>query len=585
MPDTAVPLQIDPIRLEVLKNGFDMIADEMALILMRTAHSPIVRDSMDFSTAICDAEGRTLAQGVTTPMHLGSFYDAMRFLLDRYGNDTRPGDVFIGNDPYAAAGQHLPDIYIVKPLFHDGALIGWATSLAHHADVGGIVPGSNALGATEIYQEGLRLPFLKLRDAGRTNQAIWDIVALNVRVPDQVLGDLKAQEAACIAGEREFLELFKRHGAVTMHRYIEALHDYAERLTRVEITEIPDGTYRFTDHIDGLGENPEPIVFQLALTVTGDTVIADWTGSSLQVPGGVNTPLPFTKACVYAALRSVMGADIPNCHGFTRPITVSAPLGTVVNSVHPAPTGARGITGYRMIDCMFGALAQAVPERVAADGAGGSTLPSFGGYIDGRAFVFSETFMGTWGATALHDGQEGVPHIGANQANVPIEMIEQSYPLRIQRYGIVPGTGGPGRHRGGHAMMRDYEFLAESGTFSVRSDKRAFPPHGLFGGKPGQPSRNTLETATGSRTLPALLTLPIRLCRGDVFRHVMAGGGGYGDPMERDPQSVLDDVIEETLTAAEADRDYGVVIGAGPSVDRAATAARRAPFTRAAPTS
>lgn len=575
MPDTAVALQIDPIRLEVLKNGFDMIADEMALILMRTAHSPIVRDSMDFSTAICDAEGRTLAQGVTTPMHLGSFYDAMLFLLDRYGGETKPGDVFIGNDPYAAAGQHLPDIYIVKPLFHGGALVGWATSLAHHADVGGIVPGSNALGATEIYQEGLRLPFLKLREAGRTNQAILEIVALNVRVPDQVLGDLKAQEAACIAGEREYLELFQRHGADMMHRYIEALHDYAERLTRIEITDIPDGTYRFTDHIDGLGEDPEPIVFQLALTVTGDTVSADWTGTSAQVPGGVNTPLPFTKACVYAALRSVMGADIPNCHGFTRPITVAAPLGTVVNSVHPAPTGARGITGYRMIDCMFGALALAVPERVAADGAGGSTLPSFGGYIDGKAFVFSETFMGTWGATAEHDGQEGVPHIGANQANVPIEMIEQSYPLRIQRYGIVPGTGGPGRRRGGHAMTRDYEFLAESGTFSVRSDKRAFPPHGLFGGLPGRPSCNTLETASGSRTLPALLTQPIRLFRGDVFRHVMAGGGGYGDPVERDPQSVLDDVLEGTLTQAEAARDYGVVIDAASTVDVAETAALR----------
>ncbi len=576
-----MPAPIDPIRLEVLKNGFDTIADEMALILMRTAHSPIVRDSMDFSTAICDAAGQTLAQGVTTPMHLGSFYDAMRFLLQRYAGDTRPGDVFIGNDPYAAAGQHLPDIYIVRPLFFEGALVGWATTLAHHADVGGIVPGSNALGATEIYQEGLRLPFLKLMDQGRPNPAIWEIVALNVRVPDMVLGDLKAQEAACLAGEREYLDLFRRHGAPTMHRYIEALHDYAERLARAEITEIPDGTYRFTDHIDGLGEDPAPIVFQLALTVQGDTVLADWAGSSLQVPGGVNTPLPFTKAAVYTALRSVMGADVPNCHGFTRPITVTAPLGTVVNSVHPAPTGARGITGYRMIDCLFGALAQAVPDRVAADGTGGSTLPSFGGYVDGRAFVFSETFMGTWGATALHDGQEGVPHMGANQANVPIEMIEQAYPLRILRYGLVPGTGGPGRHRGGHALRRDYEFLAETGVFSVRSDKRSFPPHGLDGGLAGRPSMNLLETAAGTRVLPALLTVPVALRRGDVFRHVMASGGGYGDPLTRDPAAVLHDVAEETLTLEEAARDYGVAIGPA-GVDTAATAALRAGRTRQA---
>ena len=455
-----------------------------------------------------------------------------------------------------------------------GRLCGWATTLAHHADVGGIVPGSNALGATEIYQEGLRLPFLKLSEGGRANQAIWDIIALNVRVPDMVLGDLKAQIAACTAGEREYVDLFRRHGAAEMGRYTEALHDYAERLARAEFSDIPDGVYRFTDHIDGLGEDPAPVVFQLALTVDGDRVTADWAGTSLQVPGGINTPLPFTKAAVYTALRSVMTTDVPNCHGFTRAITVTAPLGTVVNSVHPAPTGARGISGYRMIDCMFGALAQAVPDRVAADGTGGSTLPSFGGYVDGRAFVFSETFMGTWGATAAHDGQEGVPHMGANQANVPIEMIEQSYPLRILRYGLVPGTGGPGRHRGGHALMRDYAFLAETGTFSVRSDKRAFPPHGLQGGMPGQGSMNVLETAAGTRVLPALLTVPVTLARGDVFRHVMASGGGYGDPMERDPALVLHDVREETLSVEAAARDYGVVISGG-VVDAGGTAGLR----------
>ena len=583
MPDTVLVPVIDPIRLEVLKNGFDTIADEMALILMRTAHSPIVRDSMDFSTAICDAEGRTLAQGVTTPMHLGSFYDAMRFLIARFGDGTRPNDLFIANDPYAAAGQHLPDIYIIKPLFFDGALAGWATTLAHHADVGGIVPGSNALGATEIYQEGLRLPFLKLSEAGRPNQAIWDIIALNVRIPDQVLGDLRAQIAACVAGEREYLDLFRRYGAAEMARYIEALHDYAERLARAEFLDIPDGTYRFTDHLDGLGEDPAPIVFELALTIAGDSVTADWAGSSLQVAGGVNTPLPFTKAAVYTALRSVMTADVPNCHGFTRAITVTAPLGTVVNSVHPAPTGARGITGYRMIDCMFGALAQALPERVAADGPGGSTLPSFGGYIDGRAFVFSETFMGTWGATATHDGQEGVPHMGANQANVPVEMIEQSYPLRIQRYGLAPGTGGAGRHRGGHALVRDYEFLAETGVFSVRSDKRAFPPHGLFGGKPGRPSSNVLQTAEGTRVLPAMLTQPVTIRRGDVFRHVQASGGGYGDPLLRDAQAVRHDVEEELLSIEAARAEYGVVIvrgAGGPMVDGAATERLRAALSK-----
>jgi N-methylhydantoinase B len=576
---------IDPIRLEVLKNAFDTIADEMALILMRTAHSPIVRDSMDFSTALCDASGETLAQGVTTPMHLGSFYDAMRFLIRRFEGQVRDGDVYIANDPYAAAGQHLPDIYIITPIFFESALAGWATTVAHHADVGGIVPGSNALGAIEIYQEGLRLPFLKLHDAGVPNQAIYDIIALNVRVPDQVIGDLKAQMASCLTGVRGMVELFKRYGRATLELYIAELHDYAERLTRAEISDIPDGVYRFTDHIDGLGANPETVVFQVTVTVAGDEITADWTGSSPQVPGGINTPLPFTKAAVYTALRSVMNADIPNCHGFTRAVHVTAPLGTVVNSVHPAPTGARGITGYRAIDCMFGALAQALPGRVTADGMGGSTLPGFGGYDRGTPFVFAETFMGTWGAAATHDGQEGVPHMGANQSNVPVEMIEANLPLRIRRYGMAADTGGAGRFRGGNSLIREYELLAESAVFSLRSDKRAHPPHALAGGEPGQGPVNLLRTASGEVTLPVLVTDGIPLKRGDVFFHMTPSGGGYGDPFTRDPAHVLEDVLEDKVSVTRAREAYGVAItGNPPHVDASTTATLRAARTAAAPT-
>ena len=574
---------IDPIRLEVLKNAFDTIADEMALILLRTAHSPIVRDSMDFSAAICDGRGESLAQAITTPMHLGSFHDAMQFLTERYQGNVAPGDVFIGNDPYAAAGQHLPDIYVVQPIYLQDALVGWATTVAHHADVGGIVPGSNALGATEIYQEGLRLPFLKLYDKGIANEGIWEIIALNVRVPDQVTGDIKAQMAACVTGTREYLELCERYGTQTLERYIVELHDYAERLTRAEILEIPDGTYRFTDHIDGLGEHPQPVTLQVAVTVRGEELTADWTGSSPQVAGGINTPLPFTKAGVYTAIRSVMKADIPNCHGFTRPIHVSAPKGTVLNSVHPAPTGARGITGYRVIDCMFGALAQVLPHRVTADGMGGSTIPTFGGWHEGEPFVFAETFMGTWGAAATHDGQEGVPHMGANQSNVPVEMIEANYPLRIRRYGIVPDTGGAGKYRGGNALMREYELLAERAVFSLRTDKRDFPPHALDGGEPGQAPVNILNPGPGQRELPVLVTEAIPLKRGDVFFHVTPSGGGHGDPMVRDPQLVLADVIEEKLSRERALKAYGVVIeGDPPRVDEAATRELRASSERAA---
>lgn len=549
---------LDPIRLEVMKNAFDAVADEMALMLMRAAYSPIVRDSMDFSTALCDIEGRTLAQGITTPMHLGSFYDAMQFLLNRFAGQINEGDVFIGNDPYAAAGQHLPDIYIFEPIFVDGKIVGWTTTVAHHADVGGIVPGSNALGAVEIYQEGLRLPFLKLYEVGVRNEAIWDIIGLNVRVPHMVHGDLHAQMAACRAGRQSFLDLVARYGINEVLAYGDELHNYAERLARAEISDLPNGTFHFTDHLDGLGENPEPIVIQVALTIEDDSVSVDFTGTSLQVAGGVNTPLPFTKASVYTALRSVMQSDIPNCHGFERVVSVTAPKGTVVNSVHPAPCGARGITGYRIIDAMFGALAQPLPDRVTADGMGGSTIPTFSGWRDGQAFVFAETAMGTWGASAELDGQVGVPHMGANQANVPVEMIEASFPLRIRQYGIVGDTGGVGRHRGGDSFIREYEYLGEEeGLLSLRSDKRDFPPHGLYGGGEGRRPTNLLIQNGKETELPVLVTEPLTLTKGDVFKHISPSGGGFGPPSERSAEAVRADLEDERITRATADRHYG----------------------------
>jgi N-methylhydantoinase B len=568
---------LDPILLEVFKNGFEAVADEMALILMRTAHSPIVRDAMDYSTALCDPTGQTLAQGLTTPMHLGSFYDAMRHLIRQYDGRVAPGDIFVGNDPYAASGQHLPDIYIIKPIFHSGGLRGWATTIAHHVDVGGLVPGSNSIGATEIHQEGLRLPFLKLLDGGAENSTLFDIIATNVRMPDQVLGDLRAQMAACRAGEQGYLALLERYGDETVAAYGDALQDYAEALARAAFSAIPDGIYEFTDHIDGLGEDPKPIEFRLKLTVAGSEVTADWTGTSLQVKGGINAPLSFCKSNVHAALRSIMPGDMPNCHGYSRPIHVIAPLGTLVNAVYPAPCGARGITGYRIVDCVFGALAKAVPDKVAADGTGGSTLPSFGGWDQGRNFVFSECIMGTWGATSEHDGQEGVPHMASNQANVPVEMIEADYPIRIEKYGFIADTGGAGKFRGGVGLVREYRVLTDDVYFGVRSDKNIYPPHGLFGGEAGSPSRNLINPGNAERQLPSLPVSPVTLQRDDVFRHEMAGGGGYGDPLDRDPALVREDVLDEKITVPHARAAYGVVFAAGgvAMVDMGATAALR----------
>ena len=569
---------IDPFQLEVIKNSFDAIADDMALTLMRTAHSGIVRDSLDFSTAICDADGKTLAQGICTPMHMGSFYDAMRNLIREYAGRIDPDDTFIFNDPYAAAAQHLPDIYIAMPIFLGDRVVAWATTVAHHSDVGGIVAGSNSLGVEEIYQEGLRIPLVKFTERGRANQALWEIIALNVRTPDKVIGDLQAQVAACKSGEREFLALIERYGEELVRHYGAHLQSYAERLTRTEIEEFPDGTFGFCDHIDGLGDDPETIVVNATVTVKGSSILVDWSGSSPQVAGGINPSFPFSKAATYTAIRSVMRSDIPNCHGFTVPVTVTAPEGTLINPRFPAPSGARGITGYRMVDCLFGALAKVVPDRVPADGSGGSTLPTIAGYQNGKAFVFCETFMGNWGGTAAHDGQEGVPHMGANQSNVSIEMIESDFPIRMNQYALVADTGGPGKFRGGLALCREYQVRAEKAILNVRSDKRKYPPHGLFGGKDGSPSWNILNPAGEKRILPVLMMEVRKLKRGDVFYHVMSGGGGYGNPMDRDPERVLKDVREEKVSSDQAREAYGVVITEGLQgfrVDDPATTALR----------
>jgi N-methylhydantoinase B len=572
--------RISPFELEVVKSAFETIADELAIIIMRTSCSSIVRDAIDYSTALCDATGRTLAQGATTPLHLGSFHDAMRNLVATQADTVAPGDIFIFNDPYLAAGQHLPDIYIVRPIFIGGRIEGWATTVAHQNDIGGIVPGSNSIGSTEIFQEGLRLPLLKLVDAGRENTAIWDILAANVRVPDKVIGDVKAQVAACLVGEREFAKLFSRWEPARFRAACVEIHDYAERLTRAEIADIPDGVYRFENHIDGLGDDPRPIPFRVALTVRADEITVDWTGTSPEVRAGINAPMPFTHAASYAAIRSVLSPDIPNAQGFTRPIRVIAPAGSIVNPRPPAACGARGITGFRMMDCVMGALAQALPGRVPADGSGGSTLPTIGGRQDGKPFIFVETIMGAWGGSPAQDGQDAVAHLGANQSNVPVETIEADYPLRVESYGFVADSGGPGRHRGGMAIERVFRLLADEATLTVRSDKRRFPPFGLAGGRPGSGSLNVVNPGTASeRVLPVLITEPVPLRRGDVFRHVLASGGGWGDPRSRDPELVLEDVRLGRVTPEGARRDYAVAIASGAgglSIDAAVTAALRA---------
>ncbi len=566
---------IDPVTLEVIKNALTSVADELALIIMRTAYSNIVRDAFDFSTSVCDHQGKVIAQSLTNPNHLGAFPDAMGALVDKYGANTEEGDVFLFNEPYGAGGVHLPDFYVVKPVFVNGQVEAYVITLAHQCDVGGIAPGGMAVYATEIFQEGLRLPILKLYEAGEPNQAIFDIIEQNVRLPHWVLGDIGSQIAACSKAEQTMCHLIQRYGATQFRHYTSALHDYAEKLMRAEISEMPDGTYRYQDFVDGLGENPEPICLNASLTIKGDHISIDWSGTSPQVKAAINGPMPATRSASYTAVRLAISAPIPNCEGFMRAISVTAPKGSIVNPHEPAACGARGILMFRMVDTLLGAFAQALPLKIPAATEGGSHNPHIAGRDrNNKAFHISGGLLGSWGGSHDRDGLDGVSNYAANLGNAPIELLEANEPVEITHYALVQNSGGPGRSRGGLALTRGYRLLADEAVLIIRTDRRTHRPYGLSEGFAGTPSWNMINRPNDRLLLPQCPMESTPLERGDEFLHVHAGGGGFGNPLERHVNSVLEDVRDEYFTVSYARDVYGVVIDQD-AVDLEATIALR----------
>lgn len=566
----------DPVTLEIVKNALDSIADEMALVVLRSAYSPIVRDSMDYSTAVCDHGGKVIAQGLTNPIHLGSFPSVMAQILERYGRDMAPGDAFVVNDPYLAGGMHLPDIYIIKPIFAAGEVQGYAATLVHHTDVGGLAPGSMAIHATEVFQEGLRIPLVKLFERGRLNAAVPEMLQANSRMPDQLMGDLRAQIAACSAAERAYVKLVDKYGAASLRAMTAELHDYAERLVRQRVADMPDGVYEAEDFIDGLGDTGEPIRFKLKVVIEGSEARFDWTGTSDQVQGAINGPIATTRSVTYAALRCAIGIAVPNCEGYTRPLSIEAPLGSIVNPRAPAACAARGIIAYRMLDVLFAALAQVVPGRIPATGEGGPSAISLSGWRDGRQWLITDGILGSWGGRAAKDGVDGIANPGANLSNQPVELIEARMPLRIEAYGLTLNSAGAGRHRGGMSIHRSYRILGDGASLTVRSDRRSFLPQGLDGGLPGTPSLNVVRPRTGSaRLLPVMPMETLKLAKEDVFMHVAPSAAGHGDPLRREPALVLADLEDGRITQDFAREVYGVVIDAGGLVARDETAQER----------
>jgi len=479
------------------------------------------------------------------------------------------------NDPFSG-GMHLPDIFVFKPVFVGKKIIGYASTICHHTDVGGRVPGSNASDSTEIYQEGLRIPPLKLYERGKPNQTLWAMIEKNVRLPVRVFGDLRAQLAACHVGETGLLDLVDRYGVRGVEALMEELLDYSERLTRAALLELPDGEVSFEDWIDDDGiDIGKPIRLFVTLKKKGDHMVADWTGTSPQVRGAINNTFSYTAAATYTAIKSVLSVNMPNNDGVFRAIEVIAPPGTIANGVLPAACAARGLTGFRMLDCMFGALAMLVPDRVFASSDGGNTGVTIGGYsADRKPFIYVDFMSGSWGGRPWADGLDGNANMLANMASQPIEVVEGENPIQILRYEFVTDGGGAGKHRGGVPYRRDYRFLEEEAILQVRSDRHDHRPYGLQGGQPGKPSENVLDPDGKHQVLDPKLTMQIT--RGTVYRHTLPGSGGWGDPLEREPAKVLADVRNEFVSLAAAATEYGVVINPQTlTVDEAQTQRRR----------
>lgn len=555
--------KIDPITLTSIWSGMVAISEEVGISIRRSAFSVIVREGDDFSVGIFDSSGELVAQGNFTPGHLGAMPFLVKKLLGFFPLDAwEPGDAIIVNDPAIGAG-HLPDIYIVAPIFVEKELVAFIAAICHHTDVGGLRPGSQVIeGAVDLVAEGIRIMPTKLYRRGELNTDIYKIILDNVRDPRNTGGDLKAQRNALEHhGVPRMIELFKRYGAETMKSCFKEILDRSEAEVRKEILKVPEGRYSAENYLDGYDRGKVPIKAQVTVEVKGDELTVDFTGSSGQVQAGLNSYLTYTRAYVFAAVKSLFYPKMPQNGGAIRPINVTAPEGSFFNPIHGAPCSGRVLVSGLLYEAIMRALAEALPNRVVS-AFGGLHHGSFGGINprSGRNFVTSEALLGSYGARLGFDGLDFL--FGPfNPKNVPIEVYETAFPVTVERFAAVPDTGGPGKYRGGVGLVKDVRFLADAVVFTQLSEKEKFAPWGLFGGKPGTKSFAILYRE-GSEPRKIDGKESITLKYGDVISQNTAGAGGYGDPLEREVQAVLHDVEEGYVSFKGAREDYGVVIDA-----------------------
>ena len=570
-------LAYDRIRLEVLRNLLEGIGDGMALTVVRASRSSIVRASLDFSTGVLSANGDLVGQGLCLPIHLGGMMPALESCLTRYKGNIKAGDIFILNDPYEG-GSHLPDIFLFKPIFLEGMLLGYLCAMSHHTDIGGRVAGGNACDSSEIYQEGLRIPALKLYDEGQPNETIFRILEKAVRVPDKVLGDLHGQLAALAYGETEYLRLAKRFGIEEINQYTEHLVDYTEELTRKSISGLPDGKWSFTDYVDddGFGIGPIPIV--VTLTKTADQLHVDFTGTGPQCKGAMQPVFQTTKGIVCAAIKTALsatGTAIPNTAGCFRPITITAPEGTFVNPLPPAPVAARALGCVRVFQTVMGAFAQILPDAIPACSGGTEFVITMAGYdrkqtpwkpwvlVDGFLEVCSGGYPDRDGADAQHVWT-------TNISIAPSETLEVEIPVQVTETNLLPDSEGAGKYRGGVGIRRAYRYLTDDAIVQIRADRTEHTPYGLQGGQDSRRTHIQIASCDTIRNMPSKFIETMN--NGDTLIAEVPGGGGWGNPLERDPDLVLEDTISGKVSVDRAQEIYGVVINNSTrQIDRHAT--------------
>ncbi len=554
-------MSIDPITLEIVHAGLRSVTDETYIGITKAAYSTNIKERRDHSTAIMDARGRLIVQAENSlPIHLASMLGLMEKLFAKFPPEQiREGDIFVANDPYAAGGTHLPDINLATPIFAQGRLLGFMCNLAHHADVGGMAPGSMAGGMSEIYQEGLRIPVVKLFSRGELVRDILDLLLLNVRVPEERRGDYYAQVAACRLGERRMQELVGRWSAGLLEAAFEEICDRTEARIRAAVRTIPDGRYSFADVLDNDGMGAHDIPIAVTVDVRGDDIAFDFAGSGAQVKGNVNVTLNATQSAVYYVLKGMLDPDIPNNHGLIRAVSVTAPEGSIVNARFPAAVAGRANTTQRIIDALIGALAEALPEKAVGAANGANTTAVFFGEDPrtGKSYLYLETLGGGFGGRFAKDGKDGVQVHITNTSNLPVEAIEMEYPLLVESYGLIEDSGGAGRHRGGMGIRRVVRPIGHTSVFNGMGERFVHRPWGIFGGAPGATGRFQLRKADGSaEPLPDKPT-GVPLAPDQAVIVETPGAGGYGPPAERDSAALAEDARGGKFSAAFIAEHYG----------------------------